>query len=444
MKRGTANTLALAFAVAGCLVLGRGAIQLASDRVRMAAADATATPAERLVPTLPSLPSTPLPRTLRPAVTSTPMSGVPAMPGTSRAPAMPVNPSPAPTAVSAAPGDAVVADPTTGPADPAVAPVVPAVAPSNLVASPELDPGDIRWRFGAVDRLGGLNSYDVEALNAGWFLAGMENGEVPPGTELAQIVDVYGGNVSPDDEVLRALVVARPGALWEIGNEPDVIWQSNSTPEQYARAYHHAYTLIKGADPTARVAVGAVSQPTPLRLTYLDLVLEAYQGLYGEAMPVDIWAVHNSILREERNSWGVDIPPGLGNDTGRLHEVEDNDRLDIFQQQLIDFRVWMRDRGYRDRPLYLTEFSVLMPAEYGFPPERVIAFMTGAFNFLLGAVDDELGYPADGNRLVQRWVWYSVADTDEPDHYPTGNLFDPETKEMTAVGRAFADYVATH
>jgi hypothetical protein len=43
MKRGTANALALAFAVAGCLVLGRGAIQVASDRLAVAAA--TVTPA---------------------------------------------------------------------------------------------------------------------------------------------------------------------------------------------------------------------------------------------------------------------------------------------------------------------------------------------------------------------------------------------------------------
>ncbi len=435
MKRGTSNVLALILGVAGCLVLGRGALQLALDGVALIAA--TATPAERLVPTLPSIPPTPLPWTPRPAGTSTPISGVSPTPGMTRAPVMPVILSPAPTAVSAASG-------SVGAADASVAPALPPVAPVGLVASPELEPRDIRWRFGAADRLGELNSYDTEALNAGWFLAGMEDGDVPPGTELARIVEVQGGNVSPGDEVLSALVVARPGALWEIGNEPDVIWQSNSTPEQYARAYHHAYTLIKGADPTARVVAGTVSQPTPLRLAYLDLVLETYQDIYGEAMPVDVWAVHNSILREERNSWGVDIPPGISADTGRLYEVQDNDRLDIFQQQLIDFRAWMRDRGYRDRPLYLTEFSVLMPADYGFPPERVIAFMTGAFDFLLGAVDDELGYPADDNRLVQRWIWYSVADTDAPDHYPTGNLFDPETKEMTAVGRAFADYVADH
>jgi hypothetical protein len=275
-------------------------------------------------------------------------------------------------------------------------------------------------------------------------MAGIGGSQVPPGMGLVYMIWVGGDSFSPDVETLSAWVAASPGMVWQIGNEPDVIWQSNCTPEQYARVYHQLYTLIKSVDPTARVAAGVVSQPTPLRLQYLDLVLAAYQNLAGTPMPVDIWSVHNSILREERGSWGVDIPPGLGADTGQLYEIEDNDRLDIFQRQLIDFRVWMRDRGYQDRPLYLTEFSILMPAEYGFPPDRVVAFMTGAFDYLLSAADGSLGYPADGNRLVQRWAWYSVADLDEPDHYPTGNLFDPVTKEMTAVGRAFADYLATH
>jgi len=232
--------------------------------------------------------------------------------------------------------------------------------------------------------------------------------------------------------------------MWQVGNEPDCVYQANSTPEQYARAYHEVYSAIKSGDPTARVAAGAVSQPTPLRLQYLDLVLQAYQNLYGETMPVDIWSVHNSILREERGSWGVDIPPGIAAGTGRLYDIEDNDRLDIFRQQLIDFRVWMRDRGYRERPLFLTEFSILMPPDFGFPPDRVVAFMTGAFDFLLSAADGALGYPADGNRLVQRWVWYSIADGGDQEHYTAGNLFDPQTKQMTIVGRAFADYVATH
>ena len=44
------------------------------------------------------------------------------------------------------------------------------------------------------------------------------------------------------------------------------------------------------------------------------------------------------------------------------------------------------------------------------------------FDYFLSARDADIGYPQDGGRLVQRWCWYSLADT----RYPTGNLMDPE------------------
>jgi len=103
------------------------------------------------------------------------------------------------------------------------------------------------------------------------------------------------------------------------------------------------------------------------------------------------------------------------------------------------FRRWMADQGLRNKPLIVTEFSVLMPEEYGFPFERVRAFMLAAFDFLMTATDEDAGYPPDGNRLVQRWAWYSVADS----AYSTGNLFDPDTGQITALGEAFAAYAAS-
>ncbi len=438
MGRRTTNRVALGLALVGGLLLIWWAVEDGSQgeqRTLVAATPgATATLVERLVPTLPATPPTPLPWTPRSTASSA------AAGPNSAAELSSLTHSASPTVATTVPGADPSGTPTTAP----VSSSVTRTAAVTATPFPPPVPSANRWRFGAVNRLGGLQAYDAAALNAGWFLTGTGGAQVPPGTELVYVVWVSGESYSPAADTLAALAAAVPGAVWQIGNEPDVIWQSNCTPEQYARVYHHLYTLIKGADPTARVAAGSVSQPTPLRLQYLDLVLAAYQNLSGAPMPVDIWAVHNSILREERGSWGVDIPPGIDADAGRLYEINDNDRMDLFQQQLNDFRVWLRDRGYQDRPVYLTEFSVLMPAEYGFPPERVIAFMTGAFDFLLSAADGSLGYPADGYRLVQRWAWYSVADTGEWGHYPTGNLFDPVTKEMTAVGRAFAAYVATH
>jgi len=229
-----------------------------------------------------------------------------------------------------------------------------------------------------------------------------------------------------------------PGSLWLIGNEPDVAWQGNATPEQYAAGYARLHAIIKEADPTALVAIGGVSQPTPLRLAYLDRVLEAYRKLTGSEMPVDVWNVHAFILREERDSWGVGIPPGMVEERGTLYEITDHDDIALFREQIVAFRRWMKARGLQDKPLIVSEYGILMPESYGFPPEAVAAFLVDSFDFFLTAADPELGLPGDENRLVQAFCWYSAADTT----YPTPNLFDPATRAVTPVGEVFRVYVS--
>ncbi|MEJ2211106.1 MAG: glycosyl hydrolase [Anaerolineae bacterium] len=283
-----------------------------------------------------------------------------------------------------------------------------------------------------------LNQSLARRLGLGWYLDWRVQPEAyrSPQVDYLPMIRLRGGQIVPDGETLRAAARALPGALWLVGNEPDVKWQDNVTPEDYAAAYHHVYTLLKDEDPTCQVAIGGISQPTPLRLRYLERILSAYEGAYGEPLPVDVWNVHNFILREERGSWGVDIPPGLDEDSGRLYEIADHDDLEIFQQQIVGFRRWMAAQGQRDKPLIVTEYGILMPAEYGFPPDQVEAFMLDTFEFFRTATDPELGYPADGGRLVQRWCWYSLHDS----RYPTGNLLDPDEGSLTPLGRAFAEY----
>lgn len=299
--------------------------------------------------------------------------------------------------------------------------------------------GHPRWGVGVAR--GPISRYDVDPLRLGWYLdwATQINPPRPGGVTYAQMIWLSEGVLQPNAEEIAAIAQANPGSLWLVGNEPDVIWQDNTIPTTYAQLYHDAYTAIKGADPTAKVAIGGVSQPTPLRLRYLDAILEAYRHQFDAEMPVDVWNAHNFILQEKRGSWGVDIPPGLPDDQGMLYEVDDSDHLDIFRQQIMDLRRWMARRGYQDAPLIVSEYGILMPEDYGFPPERVVAFMTGTFEFLLTATDPTLGYPADNYRLVQLWCWYSLDDS--ADHYPTGNLFDPQTGKMTTVGEAWAVYV---
>ena len=287
-----------------------------------------------------------------------------------------------------------------------------------------------------------ISDYDIEQLHIGWYADWRTRLEplLPAGLRYVQIVLVRASLYPTNTLNLTTTVAANPGSLWLIGNEPDCIWQDNSLPEEYAVVYHELYTFIKGRDPTARIAIGGIVQPTPLRLEYLDRVLEAYQSLYGEKMPVDVWNIHNMILREERGSWGCDIPPGIDADQGMLYEVQDNDNIEIFKQHIVAFRQWMEEKGERNKPLIVSEYGVLMPEAYGFDYPRVKNFMYATFDYFITATHESLGYPADGNRLVQRWAWYSLSDP-AFEGWPSWNhLFDPDTTSITSLGLDFGSY----
>lgn len=318
------------------------------------------------------------------------------------------------------------------------------VSPATTTGAVAVEPSDLRSRLGVgvprdSDRFT-FDADDARTLGLGWYL----DWHVDPdplkaeGLEFAQMVRVRGDNYFPARADIIEAIAANPGALWLIGNEPDVMWQDNTTPTQYAARYHELHTLIKTLDPSAQVAIGGVTQVTPLRLQYIENVLAAYEALAGTPMPVDVWNIHTFILREERDSWGVSIPPGFDVDQGILWEIDDHDNLDLFKQQIVDFRRWMERNGQRNKPLIVTEYGILMPPEYGFSPETVTEFMRATFDYLLNTRDEEIGYPDDDNRLVQKLAWFSLSDTT----YPTGNLLDPVTGQLTEVGQAFADYAA--
>jgi hypothetical protein len=235
--------------------------------------------------------------------------------------------------------------------------------------------------------------------------------------------------------------------MWLIGNEPDRrIWQDDIEPPVYAKAYHELYDQIKTADPTARIVAGNIVQPTPLRLQYLDMVLASYQATYMQPMPVDVWNIHAFILNERsctyypEDCWGADVPPGINVPEGNVYGIQDNDNLAIFKQFVVDFRQWMAANGYQERPLIITEYGVLMPTDYGFPPSRVNAYMSGTFDFLSTAdtAISPTGFSADKGRLVQAWAWYSLADQNF-----NGWLYNSQTKARSPYGDNFAGYTAS-
>lgn len=300
--------------------------------------------------------------------------------------------------------------------------------------------------LGRIGIAGALEHVDPAArlgLRAGHFTFWRVSPELPhaPGTTIWQTVrlgqvEAWAQWPAVRDEMERTLR-AHPGSYWLIGNEPDVIWQDNATAEEYATAYHDIYQFIKTRDPTARVGAGGVALPTPLRLAYLDEVLSVYRQRYDAPLPADLWAVHLFVLREEASSWGIDIPPGMAATSGRLHEISDHGDLSWMKGYVVAFRDWMAANGYGDKPLAVTEFGILFPEDYGFPPDTVEAYMNEAYEYFRTATGPT-GLATDGGRLVQVAFWFSLYDDGD---YRTGNLYDAERDALTPLGEAYLRYV---
>lgn len=271
--------------------------------------------------------------------------------------------------------------------------------------------------------------------------------------------------VTPSLEEIAATAQAVPGALWLVGNEMDrrdwyLGGQDEILPELYATAYHEIHTAIRNADPAARITIGGVIQATPLRLAWLDRVWDSYTAQYSTTLPVDVWNVHNFVLREVHHNYGADIPPGFATDDARA-VVYSSDAthidMDLFDQQIRTFRAWMAERGQQEKPLIISEYGILYShcAAWRWTGEEwvcdlsfndgptVINFMLATFDYFLGARDCAIGYVADGCRLVQRWLWFSLDHSGEGFNAHT-SLYDAADGNLTPAGIAYRDWVAAH
>ncbi len=344
--------------------------------------------------------------------------------------------------------------PTPVPTNAAALGIQPIATPSGLPAaemfvrthhSPAVnfaDVGSLRWRMGVgVPSIGPLPFLWPEA-RPGWFLSwsiNMVEGGVPfpdpatidmdapdyrrLGMEFVPLVKMLDGQLYFSASTLTTAAAHNPGRTWIIGNEPDNAWQDNTTALDYARAYHDAYHAIKQGDPTAQIAIAGLSQITPLRLTYLNRVWSTYERLYAATMPVDVWTMHAYVLREEAGNWGVGIPPGFESiTTGILWDVEDHGDLRLVENQVRLMRSWMDRHDQEDKPLWITEYGILLPGVFGYDEARIQSFMIESFELFRKLSHPRLGLRSDAGHLVQRWSWFSTYY--EP--FPNSDLFDAD------------------
>lgn len=303
---------------------------------------------------------------------------------------------------------------------------------------------------------------------------------------------------------LGPTIRANPGNVWVVGNEVDRIQAQDSLlPETYARAYHDAYSYIKGIDPTAQIAVSGLVNFGPDREQYLDNVFAAYRRIYGYDMEVDLWSMHvYNIWGRHYDAVNYDSFDGsyiaLGSDpeltwkkpirynpvTGQeQHDgglcklddvicVNEHDDVELFKSQVIRMRQWMKDHGYQDKPLMLREWGLNLNSDFcdedgnRITAQRAADYLTETVDWMNNHTDPSLGYGLDGDRLVQRWAWYVIDDaaavqlpylsdisyliTDYSINYPVCGSTDYPSKnpnaggnnELTVVGQAYRDAVA--
>ncbi len=316
---------------------------------------------------------------------------------------------------------------------------------------------NLRDRFG-FDSVSNdpLTNYDVARLNAGWYSdwGYSANPSHPDGLTYVQLIWFRAGSdphdpaqvtVSPGQSTIASIAAANPGSLWMLANEPDSLYQGTPIyPDVYAHVYHDVYHYIKGIDPTALIANGGIVQPTPCRMMYLDIVWDTYLQAYGETMPVDVWNIHAFILREKYGSWGASTPPGVPTSCGIDYAIRDGDDINIFRDNLVAFRQWMKDKGEQNKPLIISEYGILWPSwltdedGIGWPQTRVSHFMTQTFDLFLTETFPDVGYPEDDYRLVQTWAWYSLSE----DQNYNGYLFRSSTRNITLMGQTYANYTA--
>ncbi len=420
--------------------------------------------------------------------------------------------------------------PMMGPVD-TEADILPLVGPESFVASPEtlaavapaaylpVIPKDHaliqadRMGFGTAAKLS--NYPDIRSLYAGWYVNwGVKiNPERPANIDYMQMIRLHQDLVdgcknyttadrnicpyktpasytyNPSAAVITAAAKANPGMVWLIGNEIDRVdgfgvGQDEIKPELYAYAYHELYTLVKAADPTARVAIAGMVQFTPSRLEYLNKIWNGYKAIYGVNMPVDVWNVHNFVGSEycqkekingvlQRVCYGMGIPPGSsitpnskGEERGAyVGEDWRHVYMPTFEKQIRDFRGWMRDHGQINKPLVVTEYGVLYNAlcpvdnpatnvnerqqcvnAYGANyvdlenPDIVHEFMLDTFEYFMNAKDCNLS-TVDDCRLVQRWAWYSLEDAGWAFN-PYTMLYTSGTTQRSIAGDKYSKFAA--
>ena len=212
--------------------------------------------------------------------------------------------------------------------------------------------------------------------------------------------EVLNGIFECDKPILNEILNKYPGAMHQVGNEPD--YGPYITPANYARQFRLYEQYIHSIDPTAQMLNGGVT------LGWRDWVvpfIQEYQRLYGKKPPIDVWVLHPYAL-----GWSDGYKVALSS-----------------IKTVMEFRNMLDNNRYADTPILFGEFSDAC----GCNPEHEL--ITYAITFCDWIVANKDTYNIIG------WYWWGSSSV------AMGNagLFDINGN-ITPVGEAYITHCGLH
>ena len=154
---------------------------------------------------------------------------------------------------------------------------------------------------------------------------------------------------------------------------------------------------------------------------YMEKALKIYKIKYNTKMPVDVFQLHPYMFDGK-----IDF------------------KINMFKQSVTSFRTMLQKQGYKDKEVWITEWGNLVD-----DPNKKndttfadsIKIMNEGIPWLTRVNSGTDGMPADGNKLIQRWGWFTfkyLKDTPNDPNYLWQHkytyMFDPTTQQLNNLG----------
>jgi hypothetical protein len=164
--------------------------------------------------------------------------------------------------------------------------------------------------------------------------------------------------------------------------------------DEYVTWYHDFQQFVRRLNPRIKLAPGDLQSAWGgLHGTeQLERYLAAYKKKYGQPMPIDALGLHCYATGNKPPEWAKP-------------EVVS---VQTFKDKIRAMRSFMKRVGLQDAAFVITEMGVFNHCcEPKLTDDQLMKIMQGAIEYMEGpeGVDREIGMPADGYRLVQKWSY---------------------------------------